>query len=61
MSTITLVFLIMASQVLGSSAWSITQMQSMTVCQQVLVDVRSHGGLNHEFTSAPVGLTANSL
>lgn len=44
MSTITFVFLIMASPVRDGSAWSITPMPSMAVCQQVLADVRSHTG-----------------
>lgn len=44
MSTLTFVFLIMASPVRDGSAWSITPMPSMDVCQQVLADVRSHTG-----------------
>ncbi len=56
MSTITFVFLIMASQVRDGSAWSITPMPSMEVCQQVLADVRSHyGSWSDEFPRAPDG------
>lgn len=56
MSTITFVFLIMASQVRDGSAWSITPMPSMEVCQQVLTDVRSHyGSWSDDFPRAPDG------
>lgn len=56
MNTITFVFLIMASQVRDGSAWSITPMPSMAVCQQVLADVRSHAGSwSDDFPRAPVG------
>lgn len=56
MSTITFVFLIMASQVRDGSAWSITPMPSMAVCERVLADVRSHtGSWSDDFPSAPDG------
>lgn len=56
MSTITFVFLIMASPVRDGSAWSITPMPSMSVCQQVLADVRSHAGSwSDDFPRAPAG------
>lgn len=57
MSTITFVFLIIASQVRDGSAWSITPMPSMAVCQEVLADVRSHtGGWSiDDFPRAPTG------
>ncbi|KQN53169.1 hypothetical protein [Erwinia sp. Leaf53] len=44
MTTLTFVYLILASPVRDGSAWSITPMPSMAVCQQVLADVRSHTG-----------------
>lgn len=56
MTTLTFVFLILASPVRDGSAWSITPMPSMAVCEQVLADVRSHtGGWGDDFPAAPDG------
>nr|WP_314424861.1 hypothetical protein [uncultured Erwinia sp.] len=55
MSTLTFVFLILASPVRDGSAWSITPMPSMAVCQQVLADVRSYGGWADDFPAVPDG------
>lgn len=56
MTTITLVFLILASPVRDGSAWSITPMPSVAVCEQVLADVRSHtGGWADDFPAVPDG------
>lgn len=55
MSTLTFVFLILASPVRDGSAWSITPMPSMSVCERVLADVRSHGGWGDDFPAVPDG------
>lgn len=56
MTPLPLIYLILASPVYDGSAWSITPMPSMAVCQQVLADVRSHAGSwSDDFPRAPAG------
>ncbi|KQN63662.1 hypothetical protein [Erwinia sp. Leaf53] len=56
MTTLTFVYLILASPVRDGSAWNVTQMPSMAVCQQVLADVRSHtGSWSGDSPRAPAG------
>lgn len=56
MRTITFVFLILAPPVRDGSAWSITPMPSMPVCEPILADVRSHtGSWSDHFPRAQAG------
>lgn len=55
MGSIVFVFLIMGSDVRDGSAWSVTPMPSMAVCEQVLADVNSHGGITDSFPRSPDG------
>lgn len=55
MGTLTFIFLIMGSDVRDGSAWVVTPMPSMEVCQQVLADVKQHGRLSDDFPIPPSG------
>lgn len=56
MTTLTLIYLILASPVRDGSAWSITPMPSMAVCQQVIADIRKNkNSWSDDFPRAPAG------